>query len=227
MLSNPTNVVREDATATATITDDDNPPVLLIDPAAIEFDEGSVVTSGKDVVKPPPPAVRRSPSPTPPGPTPPPSPPTPLPTRTTPPPDPPRCTFKPGETQKRIRVEVVGDQLDEGPEIFLGDLGSPTNACLAAPPAPGVATINDDDALPTDSITGPEPVDEPVSSSGETDAVFIVSLSVESGLAVMVEFATADGGEGAPTRLHAPARHYTLDQRRRPHRCEIAGTRSP
>ncbi len=206
VLSNPTNAVLEDGTATATITDDDNPPVVSIDPAAIEIDEGSVVTSGKDVVVKLSTASGKTVT---------------VPYTTGPDadamtpdaiadtdysaPGSATLTFKPGETQKRIRVEAVGDQLDEDPEIFLVNLGSPTNASLAAPPAPGVVTINDDDALPTVSITGPEPVDEPVSSSGETDAVFIVSLSVESGRAVMVEFATADGGEGAPDPATAPA----------------------
>jgi hypothetical protein len=206
VLSNPTNAVLERGTATATITDDDNPPVVSINPAAIELDESNLVTSGEDII------ITLSPASTK----------TVTVNFTTGPdtdantadatadadysaPASRTLTFKPGETEKRVRVEVVGDLLDEDPEVFNASLASPTNATLPAPNAPAVVTITDDDDPPTVSITGPQPVDEPFSSSGETNAVFVVTLSAKSGRAVMVDYDTSDGGGVAPSPATAPS----------------------
>ncbi|MEO8350794.1 MAG: Calx-beta domain-containing protein [Chthoniobacteraceae bacterium] len=95
--------------------------------------------------------------------------------------------FAPGETQKMITVDVLGDMLSEPDETFFINLSSPGNATLAI--AQGQATIQNDDAVPAISI---DDVSVLEGGSGTTAATFTVSLSAPSGQAVTVRYATAD-----------------------------------
>jgi hypothetical protein len=93
-------------------------------------------------------------------------------------------TFAPGETSKSVTVAVVGDTMDEHHETFFLNLSNPTNAGLAE--LRGVATILDNDALPTLSLSD--------ASATEGDpASFTASLSAPSGKTVVVNYATGDG----------------------------------
>src|SRR5439155_6667140 len=76
----------------------------------------------------------------------------------------------------------------EGNESFTLGLQNAVNAGLAKPV--GVGTILDDDALPAISIKG---VAVTEGNSGTTAAVFHVSLSSPSTMAVTLQYATADG----------------------------------
>lgn len=93
-------------------------------------------------------------------------------------------TFAPGETSKPVTVAVAGDTMDEHHETFFLNLSNPTNAGLAE--LRGVATILDNDALPTLSLSD--------ASATEGDpAFFTAGLSAPSGKTVVVNYATGDG----------------------------------
>jgi Calx-beta domain len=93
-------------------------------------------------------------------------------------------TFAPGETSKSVTVAVMGDTMDEHHETFFLHLSNPGNAGLAE--LRGVATILDNDALPTLSLSD--------ASATEGDpASFAASLSAPSGKTVVVNYATGDG----------------------------------
>ncbi len=97
-------------------------------------------------------------------------------------------TFPPGSIGLNIIVRVHGDSLDEIDETFFVELSNPNNATLGD--ALGMATIIDDDAPPSISISDITVVE---GNTGTTNAVFTVSLSAVSGQAVTVNFATANG----------------------------------
>ena len=97
-------------------------------------------------------------------------------------------TFQPGETSKTVPVTVLGDLLDEANETLFLNLASATNATLSA--TPGRVTIGDNDPPPLLSIRN---VSVAEGQSGTMELVFTVSLSVESGQRVTVNYATADG----------------------------------
>lgn len=97
-------------------------------------------------------------------------------------------TFEPGETQKFVTVQIIGDTLHEADETFLVNLSSPTNATIDD--AEAVGTIIDDDAAPSISINNPSVAE---GNSGTAPLVFTVTLSAPSGLPVSVQYATADG----------------------------------
>jgi hypothetical protein len=96
-------------------------------------------------------------------------------------------TFSPGVTQQTIEVPVVGDLLDESNETFTVDLSDAVNANIDD--SQGVATINDDDSAPSMSIAD---ITVTEGNSGTVNAIFVVTLSSESGQAVTVNYATAD-----------------------------------
>jgi hypothetical protein len=102
-------------------------------------------------------------------------------------------TFAPGATTQSVTVVVDGDVLDEPNETFLVNLSGPTNATIAD--AQGQGTITDDDATPSLSI-GDVTLAE--GNTGQSNAIFLVALSVASGQTVTVAFATADGTATAP-----------------------------
>ena len=93
-------------------------------------------------------------------------------------------TFNPGRTSQSVPVTILDDGLAESVETFALMLSNAVNATLGSG---GTATINDDDGNPALTI-GNESVNE-------TDgaAVVTVTLAPPAGVAVTVDYATADG----------------------------------
>ena len=96
--------------------------------------------------------------------------------------------FAPGVTTQTVSVAVLGDVLAEPDETFAVNLTQPGNATLAR--SQGVGTIVSDDFVPSISIND---VSVTEGNSGTRNAVFTVSLSAPSPLAVSVSYATANG----------------------------------
>ena len=94
-------------------------------------------------------------------------------------------TIAAGQRSGNIVVPVRGDTLDEDNETVVVALLNPVNAALSSP-AVATGIINDNDALPTLSISDATAVDE-----GQT-ASFAISLSPESGRDVTFQWQTAD-----------------------------------
>jgi hypothetical protein len=97
-------------------------------------------------------------------------------------------TFAPGETQKVITVNIVGDTANELDETFSVALSNPTNATLSQATATG--TILNDDPVPSLTIGD---ISQAEGNSGTTNFVFTATLSAASGQTVTVAFTTADG----------------------------------
>ena len=114
-------------------------------------------------------------------------------------------TFTPGQTTKQVIVPVVGDTLDEADETFTLGLTSPTNATIAD--GLGLGTITDDDPLPTLSVNN---VTVTEGDSGTVNAVFTVTLAQASGLAVSVDYATANGTATTPADYTAASGTLTF-----------------
>jgi len=93
--------------------------------------------------------------------------------------------FAPGETQKKVAIEIVGDKRDEFNENFTVDLDIPINATISD--GQGIGLIVDDDNPSSITIHDAVPVDE------ETAAEFKVVLDRPSGKVVQVNFSTVDG----------------------------------
>ena len=101
-------------------------------------------------------------------------------------------SFAAGETTKTITVLVNGDLFDELDETYAVNLTNVVNA--AAPDPQGVGTINDDDGLPSVSVSDVTVTE----GSGSSNAVFTLSLNAPSGQPVDVDYVTADGSATAP-----------------------------
>ena len=114
-------------------------------------------------------------------------------------------SFAPLQTTRTITVAVVGDLLDELDETFFINLSNASNATLAD--AQGVGTITDDDAPPALRI-GDVTVIE--GDAGTGSAVFTVTLDAPSGLAVTVDYSTADGTATAPADYAASSGTLTF-----------------
>ena len=99
-----------------------------------------------------------------------------------------RVTIPAGSTRFTVSVPVAGDAMDEPEETFELRLADATDATITR--AAGTATIDDDDAAPSLSVTD---VSQPEGDLGDTDAVFTLTLSAESGWTVGVDAATAHG----------------------------------
>ena len=177
-LSNPSNAILGDDTATGTIIDDDAPPELSIADQSVIEDGGAMVftvtldaisgkeimvayatsdgsaTAGRDYTA-----------------------------------NSGRLTFAPGDVTKSITVAVLDDKLDEPDETFTVTLSNPSNATLNDDVATG--TIIDDDASPELSIA-----DQSVMEDGDA-MVFTVMLDAISGKEVMVAYTTSDGSATA------------------------------
>ena len=95
-------------------------------------------------------------------------------------------TFAAGDTTKTISVATTEDTRNEDQETFTVTLSGPTNATLKSDAKTATGTIDDDDALPVLSIAGAT-VDE-----GEP-AQFEVTLTPASGKQVTVSYSTDDG----------------------------------
>ncbi len=98
-------------------------------------------------------------------------------------------SFAPGETSKVVGVVVRGDVLDEWRETFVVNLSDATNASISD--AQSLATIVDNDAPPTMSIT-----DGQVTESSSSACTLQVKLSAVSGREVRVHYETVSGTAG-------------------------------
>jgi Ca2+-binding RTX toxin-like protein len=103
-------------------------------------------------------------------------------------------TFAPGDVEEPVVVDVNGDTLDEANETFTVDLSNAGGASIAD--GQGIGRISDDDPTPSISI-GDVTVTE--GNAGTVTASFPVSLSSQSGGAVTVDYATANGTATAPS----------------------------
>jgi uncharacterized repeat protein (TIGR01451 family) len=103
-------------------------------------------------------------------------------------------SFPPGTTNQPLVVRVRGDMMHELDETFLVNLSAPVFAVLGD--AQGVCTILNDDPLPSVSVTD---VTINEGNSGTNSAVFRVSLSGQSGLATVINYATSNGTATAGT----------------------------
>jgi hypothetical protein len=110
------------------------------------------------------------------------------------------ATVPAGATSAPIDVAVVGDRLSEANETFRVNLSAPTNGATLAD-AQGVATIVDDDPLPSLRVNDVRVTE---GDSGTRTATFTLSLSQPSGQDVTVAYATSDGSARAPGD-YAPA----------------------
>ena len=102
-------------------------------------------------------------------------------------------TFTAGQTTKQVTVQVNGDTLDESAENFTLNLSGAVNATISD--GVGVGTITDDDPPPAISI---DDVTVTEGDTGTTSATFTVGLGQPSGLAVSVDYATANVTALAP-----------------------------
>ncbi|MGH3371062.1 MAG: Calx-beta domain-containing protein, partial [Nocardioidaceae bacterium] len=192
-LSDPVNAAFSDGVGTATITDDDAAPTVIVD-AIPPIDEGDAdssnatvavrlsaesgkevkldftvvdgtATAGKDYTAPAAGQLVFSPG-----------------------------SLLPGETVENIPVAAVGDELYEGNETFLIRFASADGTATVPPalaaPNGATVTIADNDAKPTVGIYDAE-VEEPQDNS-DTVLRFPVRLSAPSGRAVTVTVTDTD-----------------------------------
>ncbi|HET9671520.1 MAG TPA: Calx-beta domain-containing protein [Actinomycetota bacterium] len=96
-------------------------------------------------------------------------------------------TIPAGSTTATVGVVVTGDTLDEDDETFGMALSAPSNATLGD--AAGVATITDDDDVPTLSIAEAAAAE---GNAGTQTYSFVASLSAASGRTVTVQWTTQD-----------------------------------
>ncbi len=93
-----------------------------------------------------------------------------------------RLTFAPGDTQRLITINILGDDLHEDDETFQLLLGNATNALPGTTTA--IATLIDDDLPPVLSIT------DRSLSEGAGQTIFTVSLDRPAGRTVTVNYST-------------------------------------
>jgi hypothetical protein len=113
-------------------------------------------------------------------------------------------TFSPGIRTLQVQVTVNGDTLEEPNETYQVNLTAPVNATLAD--AQGIGTITDDDP-PTVTIAN-RTVTE--GNTGVVNAGFTVSLSNAWALPVTVDFTTANGSATAPDDYSAVSGSVTI-----------------
>lgn len=114
-------------------------------------------------------------------------------------------TFAPGEGAKSVTIATATDTLDEANETFVVVLSNPRNATVAH--GTGTATIGDDDAPPSVSVSD---VTVPEGDSGSVTATFTLALSAQSGQPLTVEYTTADGSAEAGRDYSAAAGSVTF-----------------
>ncbi|OUC15999.1 MAG: hypothetical protein B0A82_03825 [Alkalinema sp. CACIAM 70d] len=102
-------------------------------------------------------------------------------------------TFAPGELEKTVTVQVVGDTKFETDETFTLVLSNPTGSATIAPGnTTATGTITNDDLRPTISFVS-STVANPEGNTGNTPKTFTVQLSNPSSEVVTVNYATQDG----------------------------------
>ncbi len=95
-----------------------------------------------------------------------------------------QLSFAPGETVKRVTVDVVGDDLNEADETFQLRLGNALNALPGQDVA--IATIVNDDFTPSLSV------DSLTLNESDRQSIFTATLSTPSGREITVNYTTAD-----------------------------------
>lgn len=100
-------------------------------------------------------------------------------------------TFASGESAKTLNVNIVGDTVNEGNEIVLLKLSTPSNATLGTSQYNG--TILDDDTTPVLTL---DPGPTVAENSGPAN--FTVKLNPASGREVTVNFTTVNGTASSP-----------------------------
>ena len=94
-------------------------------------------------------------------------------------------TFSPGDTSKTFTVSTAEDTTDEADETFTVTLSGPTNATLGD--GTGTGTIADDDGAPSLSVAD-------AAAAEGSDVSFTVTLSPASGKTVTVRYDTSRPG---------------------------------
>ena len=97
-------------------------------------------------------------------------------------------TFNPGQTTRTVNVTISGDTLFELDETIALQLSGAGNATIGTPSA--IATILNDDLPPSFAVTGGTVVE---GNTGSQTITFTVALNVLSGVTATVDFATVDG----------------------------------
>lgn len=124
--------------------------------------------------------------------------------------------FAPGETIKRMFVQITRDTLDEPDETFFVFLSNPTNATISDGQGIGTILDNDPDPGTTGEIlisefrtSGPAgPNDEFIELYNNTDAPIDIRdyglvSTIETGPTIVVDFGTVQGAAGIlPARAH-------------------------
>ena len=93
-------------------------------------------------------------------------------------------TFTPGQTSKTVSVTVTDDSTDEANETFTFTLSSPSNASISD--ASATVTITDNDPPPMMSVA------DATVKEGDRGVTLTVSLSLASGKTVTVDYATSN-----------------------------------
>ncbi|MEO0854981.1 MAG: Calx-beta domain-containing protein, partial [Cyanobacteria bacterium J06648_11] len=102
-------------------------------------------------------------------------------------------TFTPGTPlTQTVTIDATGDSTFEPDETFTIAIDSATNATVDPLADAAIATIQNDDAQPTVSIS-PATLSQQEGDSGTTATSFTVSLSNPSGEVVTVSYSTNDG----------------------------------
>lgn len=108
-------------------------------------------------------------------------------------------SFSPGQTDRRIRVTVLGDRVDEFVERLEVRLSNPVRASIAR--AVGLVSIADDDPMPSLAVREARVAEGPL---GTTTTVEVpVRLSAPSGKTVRVSYQTRDDSATSPDDLTA------------------------
>jgi uncharacterized repeat protein (TIGR01451 family) len=101
-------------------------------------------------------------------------------------------TFHAGETQKTITVQVFGDTINEGNELFAVDLSNAVNATIDRSHAIGTI-VDDDQGGPPIPVVTIASISVLEGNSGTTNAVFTAQLSFASVAVSRLRWQTQDG----------------------------------
>src|SRR5262249_3517459 len=101
--------------------------------------------------------------------------------------------FAPGEISKSAAVAIINDNIDEAGEDFSLTLSNAVGAVLVDPKTATIF-IFDDDPLPTVTINDAFVTE---GNSGQSNAVFTVTLSNPSSSPITINYATADAAATA------------------------------
>ena len=100
------------------------------------------------------------------------------------------ATIRRAFSSTQITVPILNDAFDEPNETFFVNLGRTENVGIAK--GRGQATILDDDEPPNISVREATPAHDHEDPTQNTDAVFAVELSSQSGFPISVDYATVD-----------------------------------